>query len=187
MPAKYGFELKFDTLRQIGLTEIADVDLEISKILKLVPGFSTISKVKEIVYDNSLNALKRHIESGGSSTFLDLDWLSATEISVLSQEVLQQREREIEEAPVIHLKNDRYDIRNLWVTAYGNKILHKLGSKLIADKSEFNKICAAVDDLGYELNIMESYGTTCLSDFERFLKRYSEGLREFIWWQAENR
>ena len=101
-----------------------------------------------------IDSVDSYLEGGGSSLFLDVELLSKTRLARHVQQVLDSRQEELQRVWV-NLRDGVYDLRYLWLTAYGFEICRALGLGLTTDSEGFERLREACRALGFDLKIRE--------------------------------
>ena len=145
-------------------------NLESDTIIKAIRTGDYSSRIDDVVPTDELH---EHLEAKRSSLFLDIEQLKDTENSVHIPEILESRTREIKEIWVNQTLQGKYDLRYLWLTAYGFEILRSVKAKLMVEEGVFQRIKVAFSKLGFELQVR---GDNTYPEIEM-----SEELKSFVW------
>ncbi len=81
------------------------------------------------------------VKSGWPSVFLDIELLKEPSLARYIPQILEQRDEEMRKTWV-NRRGEMFDLRYLWLTAYGFEILRSLGVKLVVSAGEFEKIAS---------------------------------------------
>ncbi|MGY5877134.1 MAG: glycine cleavage system protein H, partial [Candidatus Thorarchaeota archaeon] len=160
-------------LRLLGLNDYRGVTLDIIQLLRSMKketNFSNaVSSLRKILFEQ----LTRQVSEGGMTHFVDIDWLSNNELAVHIPTVLATREAEIGSVS-IKKRNGVYDLRPLWVTAYGFELLTARGMGLETDTEGLKNIQKSLDQVDMRVRIAESKKSI------RWPRDLSSGMREYI-------
>ncbi|TFH07997.1 MAG: hypothetical protein E4H14_07295 [Candidatus Thorarchaeota archaeon] len=139
-------------------------------IIKTIRNDDSLSRFQNIVTSDELHS---HLESKQSSLFIDIEQLKETEHSVHIPEILENRASEIRRIWVNETLRGKYDLRYLWLTAYGFEILRALKVRLIIEPSDFLRVKHAFSKLGFNLQVHDDniYPKIEISD----------ELKSFVW------
>jgi hypothetical protein len=181
-------ELQIVVMSQLGLSSYCAVDIDVSKIFDDIPDDANLEQVQSIVNANAFPLLKKHLQHGKTSIFLDIGVLEGTELEESIPTILKQRKEELEQVRVItrkmpRRKHDRfdkeyYDVRYLWLTAYGFQVLSELGRYSLS-QFQTDEMMRRINRLGYELRFVKR-------DWKQTPKGMSSTLRDCIWKMIEN-
>ncbi|MGY5858371.1 MAG: ADP-ribosylation factor-like protein [Candidatus Thorarchaeota archaeon] len=153
-------------LRSSGLATVTEIERIIETIRQSdSPAEEMGSISKEAIHD--------YYQKGGSSIFIDIKELGATEYSVYIPEILEERAREIENIWVNETTSGNYDLRYLWLTAYGFEILRTLKMGLNVDSEKFKRVEEVFGELGFTLQVR--------SDGKYPDIEMSPELKSFVW------
>ena len=98
--------------------------------------------------------LTRLIESGAPTFFIDIDQLSTNSAASMIPMILEKRKQELENA-VEYILNKYAYLDNLWMTAYGFRVLKALGMKRSTDMRGLQKVRKSLLELGCTLQCKE--------------------------------
>ncbi|MFW9959129.1 MAG: leucine-rich repeat domain-containing protein [Candidatus Odinarchaeota archaeon] len=116
------------------------------------------------------------IDDGGTSIGLDIERAIFENVE-LAQRVDLVTAMRMKEMESVRIRNygDEYDLRPLWLTAYGYQILNSLKLGIICDTKEFSQVRSGFSTIGIELT------TTDHSFINRYNHKISYSLQEYIW------
>ncbi|MBD3407564.1 MAG: hypothetical protein GF411_15715 [Candidatus Lokiarchaeota archaeon] len=155
-----------DTLGLEGLGFVIAGERELGEALEL----SSDSKRKEYI----LSIYKDQIERGGSSIGLDIEGSSNKypEITVLVPEILERRKQETENIILYINKDERVEITELFMTAYGFDICKSLQVELDCSVEEFSQIHQAFQNIGVTLKLKKEESTKSHSIVSPVFREY---------------
>jgi hypothetical protein len=181
-------ELQIVVMSQLGLSSYCAVDIDVSKIFDEIPDDANLEQVQSNVNANAFPLLEKHLRQGKTSIFLDIGVLEGPELEELIPTILKQRKEELEQVRVItrkmpRRKHDRfdkeyYDVRYLWLTAYGFQVLSELGRHSLS-QFQTDEMMRRFNRLGYELRFAKR-------NWKQIPKGMSSTLRDCIWKMIEN-
>lgn len=99
------------------------------------------------------------------------------EIAARGHHIIEQRKKEIEQVR-IPIEGNEVDLRELWLTAHGYRILSALEYRLTTNLDGFESVKSAFKEVDLTLNS----GTPAASS-----TAMSDDMKNSIWWIAENR
>ncbi len=118
--------------------------------------------------------LKDQLDNGGSTLFLDTDKMRPwAEFASLIPAILELRKAEMEKC-VVSKVGDSYDLRALWLTHWGFKLLSLSKLWLTASAKTIARVKELMTSAGFELNIQET-------DTTPIHVKMSDNMRTFIW------
>lgn len=153
--------------RVYGVLDVLDNE---EKIIKVIRQIDTPTEISELL---SSDVVHRHFDRKGTSLFVDIEHLKKTEYSVHIPKILERRAQEIKKIWINITPSGNYDLRYLWLTAYGFEILRSMKMPLMVKESDFRKIKRVFGDLGFELQVRsnDKYPDMAISP----------ELRDFVW------
>ena len=128
--------------------------LDLISILETVPKNGDANSKNEYIRHMICKNLMRLIESGTPTVFIDIDHLSTNSAASMIPTILEKRKQELENAIVYILNKNAY-LDNLWMTAYGFRVLKALGMKRITDMRSLQKVRKSLLKLGCTLQCKE--------------------------------
>jgi hypothetical protein len=100
----------------------------------------------------NIERIDEYLKNSGSSIFFDIDQLARTQLVTYIPRILNERRDELERVWAIK-KGNRYDLRWIWLTAYGFEILRALGVGLIVNKEQFQLVQHKFSLLDFEIPV----------------------------------
>jgi len=185
-----------DVFACLGFSDYGFVDQNMVEFLTKTPPETPIEKVCEKTRQILLEILFTAIEKEASTIGLNLDRLSKIypKLATRVPEIIKQREREMQRIKIAEIRKNmvnerssnreiyfqnredkKYDLRQLWLTAYGYEILKALRMRLVVDTEELEQVKDAFNELGFDLKI----GRVSIPGVGM-----SDELKEAIWWIA---
>jgi len=138
-------------LKALNVQELGLYDGPLDNILDYIPKDADLRTAREKVYDRMVTLVENQLIQNGLTLFIDVDSLTTTRASKLIPLVLEKRRREIEKI-VLPVKDNRVDLKPLWLTSYGFAILRGLGVfDLDISRSGFDKIRKAFKEAGLKI------------------------------------
>ncbi len=145
--------LQTTLLKLLGLEEYRGVTLDIIQLLRSMKHESDFSHAVESLREILFEQLTKQVSEGGMTHFVDIDWLSNNELAVHIPAVIATRKAEMDSV-AIQKRNGMYDLRPLWVTAYGFELLTALGLGLETDDEGLKSIQRSLDNVDLRLRIV---------------------------------
>ncbi len=173
------YRIQHDILAALGLGNYGFVDHDLTKIMRSISSKTATHEAQTLLADILSDKIVATVDRGGHTTGLNLEYLSGRhpEIEERTQEIIRLRASEIEQT-TIGVDGDMFDLRALWLTAYGHEILSALDLRPITDSIGLEQVKKAFTDIGHEVHLSQSlaYGVDM-----------SNKLKNCIWWIVENR
>lgn len=119
----------------------------------------------------------KHFKEEGSSIFLDIDRMKDSENAKYIPDMLESRRKELESVWALRSDSGTYDLRYIWLTAYGFEILLSMGISLSCSSYKFKEVRKVFQALGLPLNIRPDNDVPELN--------VSDELKQFVWRIAE--
>ncbi len=141
------FLLKVGILDSLGMVEFAGFDGDFVNILTSVRGSAEQKEVSDQLYTKLVESVRKQIDDGGPSIFLDIERLAYTEGASLIPIILDARNRELEHANLI-IQDKRVDLTELWKTSYGFDILTALDMRQETDMFGLERIRSSMEAIG---------------------------------------
>jgi Leucine-rich repeat (LRR) protein len=130
------------------------------------------------VMDSVFTQVSLQIDSGQTTIGLDLQQMAEyPELVDKCDKVIDLRENELKQVEVL-TTDSGLDLRPLWLTAYGSRVLNSLGFGTSCGHGDIEILQQAFSNIGYELR------TTHSGAIQRKTE-VSEPLREYIWRLAD--
>ncbi|MHA2024267.1 MAG: tetratricopeptide repeat protein [Candidatus Thorarchaeota archaeon] len=118
--------------------------------------------------------LRNHLDNNGFTLFLDTGKMKPwPEFSSLIPDILELRKAEMENCIVSKIGNT-YDLRALWLTHWGFKLLRLTHGWLTASAKTIVRVKEIMATAGFEINIQETDSTP-------IHVRMSDNMRDFVW------
>jgi hypothetical protein len=118
------------------------------------------------------------LESEGASIFIDIELLKETCLARYIPRILEQRAEEMKKTWV-NRHRGQFDLRYLWLTAYGFEILRSLGVGLVVSARELKTIVNTCKQVGFDLQVKNGNSVP-----ETYL---SKDMKEFVWSLVDGR
>ncbi|MFW9786171.1 MAG: leucine-rich repeat domain-containing protein [Candidatus Thorarchaeota archaeon] len=174
------YRVQYDCRIALGLKDYGFIDYDFTEAFKSIPPETATEDAREILTKTLVTEIVAAVNSGGSTTGLNVEILSGkhSEIATLAPKIIELRAKEIERL-TIPKRGNEFDLRELWVTAYGHQILSSIPKQPESlSISKIKPVKKALSKLGLELKI----GDSPVSGVSM-----SKELKECIWWIVENK
>lgn len=166
-------------LSLVGLAWAGYVEDEDCSLLRKILERIDSPSLERWTCDQVIDLLCKQIDTGGTTIGLDVGRMAEYgSLTTRIAKVIRLRNEEMHRL-VIPLSENGVDLKQLWLTAYGHKVLTVLGLGTVCDIRQFETARNALAELGYELNTTE--------DVSRHYPVMSERLEEYIWTLADYR
>jgi len=177
---KSNFRVQHEILYALNLKNYGFIDCDLTETLSSISPETPTEEAREQIANLLTVEIVRVVDRCGTTTGLDLEVLITkhAEIASRAQRIIELRDNEMKSV-VIGVKENRRNLRELWLTAYGYNILSALDMKAFSyPEQEYNEVLKAVEELGYTLKE---------GNVENSRIHISKQLRESIWWIINNR
>ena len=176
---QHNFRVQHDMCQALGLGTYGFVDYDLTDTFLSVSPETSTNEAQEKVANALVEAIAASVDRDGPTTGLDIENLFSKHGEIVSrtQRIIELRNKELERVTV-SMNEREVDLKELWLTAYGYRVLMALGMSLTTDSEGLKKITGAFDTLGYELKIDESSKPGV---------NMSDEMKESIWWIVRNR
>ena len=155
-------------LDQVGLSEFYGCEIDLVPILEQIPSDAEDIDIQCFLQHTLVENLHDQLENGGNSILLDIDKMKQTPASILIPRIVELRKKELNDTKIQVLGKEIivYDVfmseierilipdkgknvllDNLWLTAYGFRLLSSLGYGHRTDMKGLRKIQAAFEKL----------------------------------------
>ncbi|MFO7835311.1 MAG: leucine-rich repeat protein [Candidatus Thorarchaeota archaeon] len=158
-------------VQRLGFEYLGFLDLTVSQFVSILEETS-VEAIKEKV----LNAFLAQIEAGKTTIGLDIDKVAGTALADRIPCILKARSAEIEQV-TINI-DEKANLKPLWITAYGYKILSTSNLGLQCNPSKLNDILRLFEEVGLNFAVSKD-GKPTEPDIEM-----SKTMKEYIWFQA---
>ncbi len=172
------YRVQYDIRAALGLTDYGFIDCNLTDTLLSMAPETPIVEIQSILIKTFVEQVITNVDKNGTTTGLRIEELLTThgEIAANAQCIFELRKKEIERVR-ISVNDDEVDLRELWLTAYGYKILSALNMRLNTNTEGLEQIKNSFEELGFEIKI----GNSPMSGVDM-----SKELKDAIWWIVEN-
>ena len=179
--AELGLEsrrIQHDFVYAMGLAKLGFFARDLEELLLSIPSETTMEEAREQVVEVLLFDVIAAIDGGESATGFQVEEFYKTngDIAARTQEIFELRKREIQNL-VLELRNDKVDLKPLWLTAYGYEVLSALGEHLSTDLGGFERLKKSFEKIGFTLKT---------GDASTDAVKMPNETKQVIWWLAEN-
>jgi hypothetical protein len=150
-PMPNWFHLQHGLLEGLGMDELAGFDGDPRMLLEATQNEVDSEAALDSIYDRAVELLSEQVKRGGPTLFLNIGAMRNTRASKLIPAIIRQRKKEIE-AVTIPVLRGRAFLQSLWLTSYGFHLLEALRIGFSTDSRGLEKVKAAVEEMGHELN-----------------------------------
>ena len=162
-----------EVLQGFDLSHFFGVDTTVNELLRDIPANASFSVARRKIEQKLVKQLKKQINEGGPTIFLDTIELSKSKAAKLVPVIESLRKREIDEL-TIPVKNGYGQLRYLRVTHYGYTILRKLNIRYSKVKEEkLVEIQKELKKIGFKLETTEGSSA-------RYSVNMSKEMKSFI-------
>ena len=166
-------QMQYVLLNNLHLQRFGMIDSPILNEISNIPPDTPIETVKEVVKSILIQKMCDQIDRGGTTIGLEIDEIvkegKYADLIVRAKKVTDLRQEEMNRVEVTWNEDmwegrvcsdspndgpDKYDLRALWLTAYGNKILRDLNMQQRTDGRNLKRIEDACKKIGYNLQVV---------------------------------
>lgn len=132
----------------LGIGGIGLIDIPPDIIFDRIQSGESQNRIKELV----LNWWRKQIANGGTTIRFDLDrMLDRPDIIRHADAILDLRRQEMERV-VVYTAGPDINLKTLWLTAYGFRVLDALGFGTRCSREEFGQVEAALKEVGIDIH-----------------------------------
>ncbi|MFQ5831625.1 MAG: hypothetical protein ACE5H4_02890 [Candidatus Thorarchaeota archaeon] len=177
-----GLESQRFLMNTLDVEELVGIDVDVVTLLSSFEDPKDFEDLRRLFSQRVVELIRDQVASGGPTLLFDLDRMLDTSAAVLIPLIADQRQNEIQNAAAYRLGNI-VDLRSLWFTGYGYKILSALGAHLVTDIGGLQSVKLKLKAIGQDLLVSdwekqreESSRSKMSSDFQLRVLRL--GIRE---------
>ncbi|MFW9803835.1 MAG: leucine-rich repeat domain-containing protein [Candidatus Thorarchaeota archaeon] len=184
----YGLSIPIQTyiLKALGLEKYGLIDADISGSLCSISPDLSLDEARERVKPILVERMCEQIDRGGTTIGLDVDgvFTEAMGIAKRMESIAKLRDAEMKRIVAIR-KGEFFDVRQLYLTAYGHSILNNVWQSNVRGISneEFDLIQDSLSTLGYEIIVVRYEVQFPATDMSIHMKQYVSSL--YGWNKAE--
>jgi len=147
--------------------------------------FESIVKESDptVIRDRVVEAFCRQIDKGGTTIGIDVDRIASSSYEELARRlprVIELRKAELNGfGGRIKKYDNKVDLRQIWLTAYGYQFLSTLGLGLECSVDDYQLVREGLEDIGFSISI------TASGEDSEVSTDISKSLQEYIWFLAE--
>jgi hypothetical protein len=157
-------EGQYEFFKTLGFSELAGFDGDLSSLMSKISPTLDYEEVREKFHDLIIDSLFTQFNQNGCTHFFDTHAMSITKASILIPKLLSRRSKEMERI-TLQIKKNKINLRPLWLTSYGFKILSILGMSTSTNMKGFQKVRKGLKRLGFSINLERNIeDTTSVGD-----------------------
>jgi Leucine-rich repeat (LRR) protein len=168
-------QTQYVLFNNLHLLNFGMIDSHLLNEISSIPSDTPIDIAKEDIKSTLIQKMCDQIDNGGTTIGLDIDDIVKegryTDLIVRAKKVIDLRKEEMNRVEVTWDVDvwegriwgegpndgpDKYDLRALWLTAYGYRILCALGMQQSTDERNLRRIKAACKKIGHDLLVEPS-------------------------------
>jgi len=180
------YRLLEDVRDRVGLEGIGLLDISLDKILSSTERETSKQELQQLIISEWL----KQIADGGTTIGFDFDkMMKHGKIMRHADTILELRQKEMQR--VIVYTGGPINLKALWLTAYGYKVLDALGLGTKCSHHELTRVEQALDDIGVTIRATDgridvacTWGTHLHKN--DYPVKMSQGLANYIWRRADN-
>lgn len=170
--------LQYGLLDAIGLRHLGYIDSDLRACFDGLSNEITVREATALIASAIVEKLVGIIDSGGSTIGLDIEHCTQYgDLASRLDAVLHLRQQEMENVEISFFGGE-YDLRGLWLTAYGFEILRALKMGFTTDKTGVEKIMNILENSGFTIKVVKNEAVSYPSHVSCSLKKY-------IWWLVQ--
>ncbi|MFX1415296.1 MAG: hypothetical protein ACFFC0_00730, partial [Promethearchaeota archaeon] len=149
-----GLECQRFLMSAFELDELLGLDGDILSLLNSIVDPNDFDDLRRQFSQHVIAAVERQIEDGGSTLLFDLDRMLQTSAAVLVPLIAESRNDEMRNVAAFQLK-DLIDLRDVWVTGNGHRILSAMGAHLVTSIENLEVIREELRKTGLDLRVRD--------------------------------
>ncbi|MGY5859749.1 MAG: hypothetical protein RTU63_10290 [Candidatus Thorarchaeota archaeon] len=147
-------ELKSIFLEALNLHHYLGVDTLFHTLFESADSTRNYNSFRNSVKAKVEELLLSQVRNGGPTIFIDVESIKReSNLLPLAAEVLEKRTEEMQNLEVYVNSKNRIDLRTIWITAYGFRILRGIGAGLDTNLHSFERIHDTFKSLGYSIQL----------------------------------
>jgi hypothetical protein len=136
------------------IDELLGLDVDILSVLSSVVDPRDFDDLRRQFSQHVITVAEKQIEDGGSTLLFDLDRMLQTSAAVLVPLIAESRNSEMRYVAAFQLK-DLVDLRDVWLTGNGHRILSAMGTHLVTSIENLEVIRGELSKTGLELRVRD--------------------------------
>jgi len=136
------------------MDELLGLDVDILSLLSSVVDPNDFDDLRRQFSKHAIMMVEEQVAKGGSTLFFDLDRMLETSAAVLVPLIAERRSNEMRDVAAFQLK-DIIDLRDLWLTGNGHRILSAMGTDLVTSIENLEVIREELRKTGLDLRVRD--------------------------------
>ncbi|MFX1603779.1 MAG: hypothetical protein ACFFCK_09865 [Promethearchaeota archaeon] len=136
------------------MDELLGLDVDILPLLSSVTNPNGFDDLRRQFSQHVIRLVEKQIEDGGSTLLFDLDRMLHTSAAVLVPSIAESRNSEMQNVAAYQLK-DIIDLRDLWLTGNGHRILSAMRTHLVTSIENLEVIREELKRAGLDLRVRD--------------------------------
>ncbi|MFW9798855.1 MAG: hypothetical protein ACFFD9_00305 [Candidatus Thorarchaeota archaeon] len=149
-----GLESQRFLMSTLEVEELVGIDVDITSLLSSVEKPKDFEDLRRLFSRRAVELIREQVTSGGPTLLFDLDRMLDTSAAVLVPLIADQRQKEMQNATAYRL-GSIVDLRNLWLTGYGYRILSALGAHLVSNEEGLQSVKLELQAIGQDLLVAD--------------------------------
>jgi len=168
-----------DILLALGLREYGFIDRDLTQLLRSIPPDTPQDDAKKRITKVLVKEITKSVDEGRDPICFEFEKFLTKEKKIAARvnKIVQLR-NEVLENVSIPIHGSEVDLRWLWLTTFGYRILSTLGMNSKTDLEGFEKVKSLFNNLGINLRTKENAPSEL---------NMSEELKKCIWWIVTHR
>ncbi|MBD3405166.1 MAG: leucine-rich repeat protein [Candidatus Lokiarchaeota archaeon] len=176
--ARLRFQGEF--LRQLGLGQYRALEINLIDMLQRCSDIHSLEQLKRCIESFLIEAMIDQVESSGPTHFLDVETLSLDSRTYeIVESLLQSRDKEIQQVS-IYVHDGYIDLRPLWLTSYGYRVLENTFQSLILSNEFYPPLANILQQSGISIELVAGV----LQDLSEICS-FSPAMIDYILWCAQ--
>ena len=186
---KHQLRVQHDILIAMGLGAYGFIDCDLTEQFLAIPSETNTEDAREILTKRLVEEIVKTVDQGRATTGLVVDEMLTQhgEIAKRAQKIIDMRRAEVEQVRIKCTEKTgsvtRWDLKELYLTAYGYSILTTLRQPLeVSSVSSLNRSFEEIKTIFTEIGLELKTSDISVSGVQM-----SNKLKQAIWWIVENR
>jgi len=149
-----GLECQRFLMNTFEMGELLGLDADILSLLSSIVDPNDFDDLRRQFSQLVIMTVEKQVGDGGSTLFFDLDRMLQTSAAVLVPLIAERRNNEMRDVAAFQLE-DLVDLRDLWLTGNGYRILSAMGMHLVTSIESLELIRPELRKTGLDLRVMD--------------------------------
>ncbi len=141
-------------MNTLEVEELAGIDVDVVTLLSSLEDPKDFEDLRRLFSQRAIELIREQVTSGGPTLLFDLDRMLDTSAAVLVPLIAVERQKEMQNATAYRLGNI-VDLRDLWFTGNGYRILSALGAHLVTDIEGLQSVKLELQAIGQDVLVSD--------------------------------